>query len=273
MKTRGLGLVAAVFVVFLLTTWAFDTTALAGAQRQHLHWNYFSHVIMVVLAVAAIALGKKDHVSYGLTLKRWRSDLSIALVCLVMAAGYAPSWLHPAIAGNGPLNTLFGIAAVLLTAWLVLRKKTEAVESPGRRGLWIVLAIPIVIAVASASAGSTIIASTAIFQFFFAGSGEEIFFRGYIQSRLDEDLGRPWKLRGVSFGPGLLIGSALFGVLHLLNPFNPFKGEFGLAILWGIDSFFAGLLFGLVREKTGTVLSASLAHGLVDLGQILLLPF
>jgi hypothetical protein len=39
-----------------------------------------------------------------------------------------------------------------------------------------------------------------VFQFFFAGFGEEILFRGYMQSRLNEDFGRPWRLRGVSFG-------------------------------------------------------------------------
>ena len=42
----------------------------------------------------------------------------------------------------------------------------------------------------------------------------------------------------------------------MLNPFNPSMGEFELAPLWGIGSFFAGLLSGFVREKTGTVLSA-----------------
>jgi len=50
-------------------------------------------------------------------------------------------------------------------------------------------------------------------------------------------------------------------------------GEFGLDLLWGISSFFGGLLFGFLREKTGTVLSASLGHGLLDLGQVIPLLF
>jgi membrane protease YdiL (CAAX protease family) len=40
-----------------------------------------------------------------------------------------------------------------------------------------------------------------------------------------------------------------------------------------VASGFFGLVFGFVREKTGTVLSASLAHGLVDLGQVVPLLF
>lgn len=77
----------------------------------------------------------------------------------------------------------------------------------------------------------------------------------------------------MSFGPGLLITSALFAVLHVLNPFNPLVGKFELDPLWGLSSFFLGLLFGFVREKTGTVLSASVGHGLLDLEQVIPLLF
>lgn len=113
-----------------------------------------------------------------------------------------------------------------------------------------------------------LIASTVIFQFFFAGFGEEIMFRGYMQSKLNEGFGYPWKFAGVKFGPGLLITSILFGVLHLLNPFNPLQGQFALAIWSGISSTFAGFLFGFIREKTGDILAPGIAHGLVDLGQV-----
>jgi membrane protease YdiL (CAAX protease family) len=100
------------------------------------------------------------------------------------------------------------------------------------------------------------------------GFSEEILFRGYMQGRLNEDFGKPWRFMGVSYGPGLLISAALFGVLHLFNAFNPFTGSHGLAWWWCLGSGFAGLLFGFAREKTGTVLAPSLAHGFVDLGQV-----
>jgi len=138
---------------------------------------------------------------------------------------------------------------------------------------WPILLIPAIIVVVLGVVGFEVVASTIIFMFYFAGFGEEILFRGYFQSRLNEDFGRPWRTKGVSFGPGLLITSALFAVLHVLNPFNPLAGEFELDLLWGLSSFFFGLLFGFVREKTGTVLSASVGHGLLDLGQVIPLLF
>jgi len=274
MKIKGLGLVLAIFVVFLVISWTFATTSLAAIQRQYLQWNYFSHIIMVVLAVGAIAIGKRDFASYGFTLRKWRSDLSVALICLISAAGYIPSLVSPSFAGNNLINTLFMIAAVLLALWLVLNKKNEGTaKESGVRMFWPIISIPAIIAIVVGIVGFGAIASTIVFQFYFAGFGEEILFRGYFQSRLNQDFGRPWTIKGVSFGPGLLITSALFGVLHMLNPFNPLMGEFGLDLLWGISSFFAGLLFGFLREKTGTVLSASLGHGLLDLGQIIPLLF
>jgi membrane protease YdiL (CAAX protease family) len=273
MKIKGIGLSLVLFTLLLVISWAFATTSLATIQRQYLQWNYFSHVIMVVLAITAIAIGKKDFRSFGFTLKRWRSDLRVALICLISAAGYIPSLVYPPIAENELINTLVIVAATLLTLVFVLREKAKNITTQPK--LMVILLAPFSLSIASAlnNAGFGTIASTVIFQFFFAGFGEEIFFRGYIQTRLNEDFGRPWSIKGVNFGPGLLITSALFGVLHLMNPFNPFMGEFELNLLWGISSFFFGLLFGFVREKTGSVLSACLAHGFVDLGQVVPLIF
>jgi len=273
MKIKGIGFSLIIFIVFLVISWAFATTSLAAIQRQYLQWNYFSHVVMIALAIGAIAIGKKDFRSFGFTLKRWRSDLSVALIFLISAAGYIPSLIYPPIAKNGLINTLVIVAATLLALVFVLREKGKNITVEPKSMVIILAPLSLSIASALDNAGFGTIASAVIFQFFFAGFGEEILFRGYIQTRLNEDFGRPWGIKGVNFGPGLLITSALFGVLHLTNPFNPLMGQFQLNLLSGISSFFFGLLFGFVREKTGTVLSASLAHGFVDLGQVVSLLF
>ncbi len=94
--------------------------------------------------------------------------------------------------------------------------------------------------------------------------GEELYYRGYIQSRVNQEFGRPYRLLGVEFGPGLLVAAFIFGLSHVLNNFNPFVGQYTLNWWWGLWTFFGGLLFGLIREKTGSLLAAGIAHGLPD---------
>jgi hypothetical protein len=97
MKVKGFDLVLAIFVGFLFITWAFDTTSLAATQRLYLHWDCFSHVVMIVVGIGAIAIGKKDFTYYGFTLEKWHSDFRAVLMCLIGAAGYTPSLIYPPI--------------------------------------------------------------------------------------------------------------------------------------------------------------------------------
>jgi membrane protease YdiL (CAAX protease family) len=261
-----------IFVVFQVVAWSFNTTTIYLLQEELLYWNYFSHILMIALSVGAIALTKKGFASAGFTLKNWRYDLSIAVICVISAAAFIPALIFPSLADNAPLNSVFAIAATLV-ALLVVSKERTANEktSSSKKGMQLLALVPAFsVAAIVASINYGLIVSTAIFQFFFAGFGEEIMFRGYMQSRLNEGFGYSWKFAGVKFGPGLLIASILFGVLHLLNPLlnNPLQGQYTLAIWSGITSTFGGFLFGFVREKTGDVLAPSIAHGLVDLGQI-----
>ncbi len=111
---------------------------------------------------------------------------------------------------------------------------------------------------------SVIIVSTVCWQFVFSGFGEEFVWRGYVQSRLNQAFGRPLRLCGIPFGVGLIVTSALFGFLHAFNTFDPALGLSSLSWGWALSSFVAGLLFGLIREKTGTLIAPGIAHGLPD---------
>jgi membrane protease YdiL (CAAX protease family) len=110
----------------------------------------------------------------------------------------------------------------------------------------------------------TVIGSTVIWQFIFSGFGEEIMYRGYYQSRINEEFGRPFTFMGITFGYGVLISSLLFSLAHVLNPFNPLEGTYELAWWWGMFTFFGGFTFGMVREKTGSIIPCGIAHGLPD---------
>ncbi len=104
------------------------------------------------------------------------------------------------------------------------------------------------------------IANTLLFQFLFVGFAEELLFRGLFQGELNRVFGRPFSIGSTRFGFGLLATSLLFGLVHLLNPFNPIIGK--LSLDWG--SFAGTTLFalfaGLIRERTGGLIAVTLFH-------------
>lgn len=104
--------------------------------------------------------------------------------------------------------------------------------------------------------------SAFVFYLFFVGLGEELLFRGYIQSRLNIAFGRPFTFFGVSYGWGIVMASALFGLMHVLNTGSLVAGSWELAWWWGFWTFFGGLVLGFVREKTGSIIAPALLHGL-----------
>jgi membrane protease YdiL (CAAX protease family) len=70
--------------------------------------------------------------------------------------------------------------------------------------------------------------------------GEEVFFRGFAQTRLVARWGR-W--------PGILVAAALFGVLHL----DPLQGPL---------AFLLGVFLGWIAERGQSIRPAMVAHGL-----------
>ena len=71
-----------------------------------------------------------------------------------------------------------------------------------------------------------------------AGIGEELFFRGFMQTRLRERWG-PW--------PAIVVTAAAFGLVHL----DPFHVTF---------AFVVGLALGWITEVTGSIVPAVIAH-------------
>jgi membrane protease YdiL (CAAX protease family) len=80
-------------------------------------------------------------------------------------------------------------------------------------------------------------------QFFVIALPEEAFYRGYLQSRLDDAWPPRWRVLGASVGPGLLVASAIFALGHVATIPLPTR----LAV------FFPALLFGWLRARTGGI--------------------
>jgi membrane protease YdiL (CAAX protease family) len=76
---------------------------------------------------------------------------------------------------------------------------------------------------------------------------EELFFRGYMQPKLEEGEGK-WT--------GLILSALLFGISHAPRIFLR-----QAAPVWLIpEAFVIGVVFGIIRDRTGSIFYTSLAH-------------
>lgn len=89
---------------------------------------------------------------------------------------------------------------------------------------------------------------------------EELFFRGYVQGRLEEALPPTRKLFGARVGWAWIIGAALFGLGHFLVTFEPQM----------LTRFFPGLVFGWMFARTRSILAGTIFHAACNLIMALL---
>lgn len=84
---------------------------------------------------------------------------------------------------------------------------------------------------------------------------EEAFYRGYLQTALDDAWPPRWRVLGARLGPGWLVSAAVFAVGHLLTTPHPAR----LAV------FFPALVFGWLRARTGGVGAGVAFHAACNL--------
>lgn len=84
---------------------------------------------------------------------------------------------------------------------------------------------------------------------------EELFFRGYVQGRLEEALPPTWELWGAKLGWAWLLAAALFALGHFLVTFEPQM----------LTRFFPGLAFGWMYARTRSILPSTIFHAACNL--------
>ena len=94
------------------------------------------------------------------------------------------------------------------------------------------------------------------YQVFFVAIPEEFFYRGYFQTRLNEVFDRRWVVFGVPMGWGSVIAAAFFAFGHSLVDLQ----------WWHFATFFPGMVFAWMREKTGGVVAGALFHAVCNVG-------
>ncbi len=225
MKGTSIVEVVTVFVLMrVLGCWRYAQFERLGASAE-LH-RYVSGILMFVIPLAIIWLAGRDWASYGITLKNWRYNLQVGLdgylVKLIPWIGGYGLIIYLGTSHSSAAGAVILVVAYAAATWVMLGVMARR-DPTGRHGslsnlavIGALLLVPIVVGALAHHLTPTGV-STVLWLFVFTGFGEELLFRGYIQSTVNREFGRPWKMKGVQFGVGLVVSSLLFGASHLLN--------------------------------------------------------
>lgn len=234
----------------------------------------FIYLMEMGIPILIILLHRGNLAEYGLRFDRVRYQLDVATACIFPVA---LSWIPIAM---GVDYTSWGGAAILAVTQVALlyvlgvnlRKKLPIAAIGAASAL--VFLVPAGFSNDSGLFGKAI--ATFLFYGLFVGFGEEILFRGYMQSRLNEVFGKPYQFFQVPYGWGAIITAVLFGLMHV----GVFRWILGMStevtLAWGVWTMVAGLVFSLVREKSGGILAPALLHGLpqaIAFTMMLFFPF
>jgi uncharacterized protein len=178
------------------------------------------------LPLLAMRRRGEDYRDFGITFRAWREDLKLFAI---LFAGVIPLYVVGfwAFAYHGP---------DLLPSWLLPWVSPYTVRPefqlrlPARFGEWaidnlLVVALP-----------------------------EEFFYRGFIQGRLRDAWPQGRTVLGARLGPAFWVTALLFAVGHL-----------AIFEAWRLSVIFPALLFGWMRERTGSVMGAALFHAACNL--------
>jgi membrane protease YdiL (CAAX protease family) len=214
--------------------------------------NFLPGMVMILFTLAVLLVCRRDFQEYGLTLKGWQYNLNVGLlwgVLIVLAAGMVIQFglvhidpLHPPDLTRA---VVFSSGETILTIPLVvflMRERSLVRRIPPLVNLFVLfvlVSLPVILAIVIHRDVPNVVLQVLLL-FFGAGFGEEVIFRGYIQSRVNRSFGRPWLVLDLQFGVGLIVSSLLFGFIHALNTVDYFSGRYdfpgcGGARTWSPD--------------------------------------
>jgi len=187
-------------------------------------------IAFLYLPLLAMKGREESYQDYGVTLRKWRQDLGLAALLFAL------------------------IVPLYFATYLLLAQVLPHLPRPLATYLWPYGAPPHFKARLPAN-----LDLWALDQLFVVALPEEFFYRGYLQARLRDAMPQGRFFLGARLGPAFFLTAALFAVGHL--------AVFDVARL---AVFFPALLFGWLRERTGTVIGSGVLHAACNLYEIFL---
>jgi CAAX protease family protein len=167
----------------------------------------------------------EDYADYGVTLRRWKADLKLFGA---FAAVVFPLFI--------------GAFVLFFLALPHLPREWRAVLSPVSGPVHFRPRLP------------NHFPEWVVDQLFVVALPEEFFYRGFVQTRLRDAWPQGKVVFGARLGRAFWLTAALFALGHL-----------AVFEFWRLGVFFPALLFGWMRERSGTVVSSTLFHASANL--------
>lgn len=203
-----------------------------GRWESSIHLNVTPGWTMMFFAFGVLALARRDFRAYGVDPRTWPDEARRCIAQIAARLRMSAAW-----------------------CWTGLALYTVGCLAYGFTNL-----------------PASGVAITAISLYLAVAPGEEIFFRGYMLTRLNEVFPRRFALGRVRFGFGLVLTSVLFGVIHAFNPVNYFTGQFTFAWALCFSTMISGFLFGFLREATGSIVPGMMWHAAANLAWFTVMP-
>jgi membrane protease YdiL (CAAX protease family) len=254
--------VVEVTTVFALTMLALIFAGLSPVGvwvRNITHRAFVEYIAMIAVPALVLLITRRNFTGYGILFTNMKYHLAIvkdaigpiAVSCLALALVNYREW------GGSLIMVAVQVALLYVLGQILKRKPAPTADTALAGAAFFGLAGSMF---AKFNPGNAF--SALVFYVFFLGVGEELLFRGYIQSRLNAAFGKPFTLFNVQWGWGAIIASALFGIMHILNLGSLANDQWVLTPWWGLWTFFGGLVFAYIREKTGSIAAPTILHGL-----------
>ena len=262
-KAKALAMleVSAVFVVVLLTI--FYTTIATQQWQQALGYPFFVYLGVILIPVLWLLITRRKLADFGITFVDIKYHLSAAMTA------FLPMALSLAVLAFLPYRLWYG--ALIVSAiqvgvlWWIARAMTGK-PNVNSGVATIVIASVMFAALAvmrDAYPGLLNGIKSLVYYLLFLGLGEELLYRGFILTRLNQVFEKPYQFFGVRWGLGVIIAALFFGLFHVIgNGYDPISRIFAPEWWWGFWTVFAALPLSYVREKTGSILAPTILHGL-----------
>jgi membrane protease YdiL (CAAX protease family) len=243
-------------------------------ENRALGGSYVTGILMIALVFFIVIIRQIAFSEIGLIGENWRESVNFGIRGWVFF--FIPQLLITFFSAQGlyykdRLDLSIVLGSIIIFSAIIMSKR-EIVKKVTNRRLFFIgaLIISLFILKIIYDRISITLMKDFLWNILIGGFIEEFYYRGFIQSHINSEFGKDWKLGNIHFGPGLLISSFFYGLSRGLRTIKPWKRTYILSWNLTIVAFAVGLFYGLIRESSGDIIGSGTANSLIDaIGKVL----